>query len=238
MSYKNKKNIFLVLIALVFLGIEPNLAFCVNDSSAVRHISKTELKQLQQSTDYKDIFEYKEEIEEQNSWFVKWLTKSLRILLENNFVRFLFDLLPYIIIIIVVVLIVLKFSNIELNALFGRKTKSIKQVEIVESVEDIDQFPIEDLLFKAEQKGDYKLMIRYAYLILLKKLNEQNLIVWKKHKSNFDYIYETRSRSFSNIFIDLTRSYEYVWYGEMNIKTDHGKRIFEEMRNFERKIKE
>ena len=86
-----------------------------------------------------------------------------------------------------------------------------------------DQAPVEDiaildtsrLLEQAKLDKNYKLAVRLYYLELLKQLNARGAIVWKKDKTNRDYLTELMS---ANFFFDeirrLTTSYEAVWYGD------------------------
>lgn len=85
-------------------------------------------------------------------------------------------------------------------------------------VEDIAALDIAQLLDQAKRQGNYKLAVRLYYLDLLKKLNDKGVIVWKKDKTNRDYLTELFS---ANVFFNevrrLTLSYEAVWYGEHDL---------------------
>ena len=93
--------------------------------------------------------------------------------------------------------------------------------DLARPVENIAELDIERLLAQAKHDGHYKLAVRLYYLGLLKKLNDRGAIVWKKDKTNRDYLAELFS---ANIFFDevkkLTRSYEAVWYGDHDLKPD------------------
>lgn len=93
--------------------------------------------------------------------------------------------------------------------------------DLARPVENIAELDIDRLLAQAKHDGHYKLAVRLYYLGLLKKLNDRGAIVWKKDKTNRDYLAELFS---ANIFFDevkkLTRSYEAVWYGDHDLKAD------------------
>lgn len=87
--------------------------------------------------------------------------------------------------------------------------------DLAKPVENIEALDIEQLLGKAKRDGNYKLAVRLYYLGLLKKLNDEGSIVWKKDKTNRDYLAELFSSG--TLFEEvrkLTRSYESVWYGD------------------------
>jgi len=85
-------------------------------------------------------------------------------------------------------------------------------------VENIEELDIAQLLAQAKSEGNYKLAVRLYYLGLLKKLHDEGSIVWKKDKTNRDYLAELFSKGarFEEVR-KLTRSYEAVWYGDHEI---------------------
>lgn len=91
-----------------------------------------------------------------------------------------------------------------------------------EDIHDISELDTEHLIQKAHNAQDYKLAIRLYFLDLLKKLNENGVIVWTKDKTNRDYLSEIFSKQY---YFDevrrLTLAYERVWYGE-HIPTEEG----------------
>ncbi len=85
-------------------------------------------------------------------------------------------------------------------------------------VDDITELDIRQLLDQAKRDGNYKLAVRLYYLDLLKKLNDRGAIVWKKDKTNRDYLSELFSANlFFNEVRRLTLSYEAVWYGDHDL---------------------
>lgn len=84
-----------------------------------------------------------------------------------------------------------------------------------DEIHDIMELDTEGLIRNAHQAGNYKLAIRLYFLHLLKKLNENGIIVWTKDKTNRDYLSELFSKQY---YFDevrkLTLAYERVWYGE------------------------
>src|SRR5690606_11727202 len=69
--------------------------------------------------------------------------------------------------------------------LSGKNYKTNVDVEI--SVVDISTFPFDDEIAQAEQKGIYSVALRDRYLQLLKLIEEKELIVWRKNKTNYEY---------------------------------------------------
>lgn len=102
-----------------------------------------------------------------------------------------------------------------------------------DDIRDISELDTELLIQKAHSARDYNLVIRLCFLDLLKKLNDNGVILWTKDKTNRDYLSELSSKQYYfNEIRRLTLVYERVWYGE-HIPTEeryHELRIeFQEM---------
>jgi hypothetical protein len=95
-----------------------------------------------------------------------------------------------------------------------RKTQ-VEKSNAEAPIENIEEVDLQSLLERARAERDFRLAIRLYYLILLKKLNEDGVIRWKKDKTNRDYLSELFAREY--YFEEMSRltvSYEQVWYGE------------------------
>ncbi len=125
-------------------------------------------------------------------------------------------------------------------------TKKIKKVfapkpqEVVfdfsEIAEDIETLNIDKMIETAKQKGDYRLATRWWYLKILKKLTMENLIIWKPHKTNFDYYRELQKTKYIQEFRQASHVYEYVWYGEMPVNQEVYNKYTPQLDAFEKSI--
>lgn len=66
-------------------------------------------------------------------------------------------------------------------------------------------------------KGEYRLAIRFSYLQLLKTFSENGLISYGTDTTNSEYLAQLYSRPCYRDFFNVTRSYEYAWYGEIPV---------------------
>ncbi len=66
------------------------------------------------------------------------------------------------------------------------------------------------------QQEEYRLAVRVLYLHTLKLLVEKDYIAWHSNKTNSIYIMELAGTPYQKGFRQLSRTYEYVWYGERN----------------------
>ena len=139
----------------------------------------------------------------------------------------LLKIVSYIIIIaIVIFLLYYVIRNVSFDTKINRATvESNVADDVLENIEEVD---IDGLLTQARSAGNFKLAVRFYFLSILKKLNNSGMIVWKRDKTNRDYLYELFSRNY--YFEDirrLTNSYEEVWYGE-HVLTDQSFQVLSE----------
>lgn len=85
---------------------------------------------------------------------------------------------------------------------------------IVRLEEELDKRNVDPYLLKAEKEGDYYLAVRLHFLALLKQLHEQDLIQWKKDRTNRTYLNQMRRQEHYSQFRGLTLVFERVWYGD------------------------
>lgn len=85
------------------------------------------------------------------------------------------------------------------------------------TAENIAHADINTLITNAESTNDYRLAIRYYYLLVLKQLTLKNYIKYTDDKTNADYMTAIASQKFSNGFAYTSYIYNYTWYGEFTL---------------------
>lgn len=150
-------------------------------------------------------------------WSASWLT---------------FFFYAMIIVIIVAILIIIT-KNISIRT-SPKKTKN-ELIDVTAPVENIADLDIDMLLQKAA--GNYRLAVRLYYLGLLKKLNEVGFIVWKKDKTNRDYLAELYAKVIHYQDIQrLTLAYEQVWYGDHTISAEAYQQLRDDFKAIDRQL--
>jgi len=98
---------------------------------------------------------------------------------------------------------------------FARKNKTISNEEEPAqlSEEDLLHNNWEERLRAAISSGDQRMAIRYSYLRLLQLLQARDLIFYRQDKTNTAYYHELSGHAVRNSFRQITREYEYAWYG-------------------------
>lgn len=209
------------------------------DSSSVRN--KPFAKDFKEK--YTDSeFQYEAKAKEKSAWdrFVEWLAfwlgKIFSFSDENasiSVVEIILKVLAIGVIIFVIYLIVKAIMNGEGRWVFGKSSdkKVIHYEEIEKNLHLVD---FEKLIKEATKSGENRLLIRYYYLWLLKKLAAREIIEWDVEKTNSDYIYEIKSEKLKAEFSYLSYLYNYIWYGEFKIEEET---LLKAVKSFEKTIK-
>ncbi len=144
---------------------------------------------------------------------------------KNNNERISIDLGPlgwlfYILIGLAVVYLVYILLNEGGSGLFSSKrNKSIASYDDI-TAENIEHADIHALIHNAEKDNNYRLAIRYYYLLVLKTLSLKNHIKFEDDKTNSEYLNEIREKPFSKRFEYISYLYNYIWYGKFVVNID------------------
>lgn len=171
-------------------------------------------------------FDYSEHVAEENVWqqfknwlyrgwvnFWTWLFEDYK---SSALLMFLFEALPYIIIGGVIFFLIWLFYRLNPGAKLFR---SEKQPEVFFTAEEeiIKSKNIQDLIDSALQDKNYRLAVRYYFLLTLKRLRDAELITYEFDKTNSDYASEIKKEPLVNAFRKITNIYENIWYGNFEV---------------------
>ncbi len=95
-----------------------------------------------------------------------------------------------------------------------------EQEEELKATNTYDRF-----ISDAEKAGKFNVATRYWYLKTLKNLKDAELIQYSPDKTNQEYIFELSRSPLQESFRQLTRNYEYVWYGEFFLPEDRYRKM-------------
>ncbi len=111
--------------------------------------------------------------------------------------------------------LILKLTGINASIIKG-KTATVA-LPYDESLENIHEMDLDSGIQSATQQHNYRLAVRLLYLKCLKQLSDAGQIAWDINKTNTAYVNELTNNEQRSAFNVLTRQFEYVWYGEVNI---------------------
>ncbi len=102
--------------------------------------------------------------------------------------------------------------------IFGAsKNKSIQRFDDI-NADNIEHADIHALIKQAENDKDYRLAIRYYYLLTLKTLTLKNHIKFEDDKTNTEYLNELTDKPFAKGFSYASYLYNYIWYGKFALE--------------------
>ncbi|OON69746.1 DUF4129 domain-containing protein [Hymenobacter sp. CRA2] len=115
-------------------------------------------------------------------------------------------------------LIVSQLLGLDLNGLLRRRGRRVP-VPFEQLTDDVHEETLPARLLEAEQQQQWRLATRLGYLLVLKALTDRDLIYWQPNKTNHQYQTELRAAAPQRqpSFAELTRQFEYVWYGEFEL---------------------
>ncbi|WP_240640262.1 DUF4129 domain-containing protein [Mangrovimonas spongiae] len=209
-----------------------------NTKVEVRDITEKNLEQYKDNPD----FNYTEKSESTSviAKFFRWLKNIVYKIFEYLFgvekatgiLSFILKALPYALLGLLVFLLVKLF--LRYNQKHAHTPQKLGNITISDEEHIIKNEDIEALITNALKEQNFRLAIRYYYLLSLKYLTEKKLIDWQQQKTNTDYISELESEDLKHNFEQATHVYDYVWYGEFqveNTKFESLKTIFETLNN-------
>ena len=167
------------------------------------------------------------------AWFWLWLGD----LLDTKAGKTTWNTLYYGIIAAALVFAVLKLLQVDLTKMFGRAPRSLP-LAYEAGQENIHELNFADALAQAEAAGNLRLAVRLGYLQLLKQLTDRDLIDWQPDKTNQAYLRElaTSRPAARPDFAELTRQFEYAWYGELPVSAALYQQVREAQLQFGRQL--
>ncbi len=115
--------------------------------------------------------------------------------------------------------------------IFSRKKKGGDGSEDIPP-EELASRNLDDMLNRAMAAGDYRLATRLLYFKTLQFLHSRNIIQLNAKSTNQDYIRQTQKTNRGNHFRQLTRIYEYAWYGEYAVSEQQFEQIHKNFNSF------
>lgn len=191
----------------------------------IRYFNEEKLNEYKAERDFK----YANNEENQNSLsqylknlfnkFMKWLFSFFTESEYNKEIGgIIFQILKYLFwgaSIVFLIYGVLKLLGLDFATLFYKTADVKPSIQFTAIEEDIHEIDFGKDIEQAIANKNYRYAIRLYYLKTLKLLSDKKLINWQKDKTNSDYVFEVAKTNFSDDFKDITKLFNYSWYGEV-----------------------
>lgn len=102
--------------------------------------------------------------------------------------------------------------------LFTKPSKKLNEETEADVAENIFTLNYAAEIEKAENKENFRLAVRLHYLEVLKLLAQQNIISYEADRTDSFYVMQLYNTAYYNSFSILTRQFEFVWYGKMEVR--------------------
>lgn len=233
MGLKQSKHIFFVCLLMALCPFSVNASYNTlqNNWYTLSEQRADSSVQLKEALDRRQWQELSAELDFAEDTIVMHQTqeKSIKKLPESNWLKYIWLILILGILAVVVILI---YPYLKRNSPYD-ESASIFDLH----PENAESFLVNDfqkMLEQALKIQDYQAACRCLYLDVLQSMMQKNLIVFRKDKTNMDYLKEISDTQAAKAFKALTVSFESVWYG--GIHADQPK--YEEMAVLSKAVKE
>lgn len=205
----------LLYIGLVLFALSGN----TNDLHA-RNLDSTEWSKMSEKYDYPlPANKKKEEKVEEKEPEKK--DKKDRKKLNPNPPKFnLGNIMLYIGIAVLFILLIVLLVKTDVIVL-GRRNVKLRTEYDAENPDELVLTELEKELEAAALANNYNRCLRYEFLILLERMQDLGLIRWHKYTTNGEYLNQIINYKEYKRIRDLTRVYEYYWYGEHVLSLDN-----------------
>jgi len=173
---------------------------------------------------YKDPEEKPREPKETGSWWLRFFESIFRFLTSDAGKVLIICLVA-----LIVIYLVIRVIQLRGTLFFSPKDKKLPQEQGDELADDYVPPSWERAIQDAAAAGNYRLAVRHSYRYLLHLLQERELIAFQTAKTNYQYAYELSGTMLHRPFLQLTRGYEYAWYGGLPVAKERFEAYYQEI---------
>ncbi|WP_340198929.1 DUF4129 domain-containing protein [Ascidiimonas sp. W6] len=217
--------LFLFICCLTCISaLRANSLQIPKDSSDISliEIKKEQLEKYKNNPDY-DYNTKKNQVtwwQQFKNWVFNLIIKILKSLFNIDItfgiLSLVFRILIYGSIGLLIFLLVKLFLKVGTRSFISSKTNT-PMVSFSEEEDIIQNENIPSLIEKALANKEFRLAVRYQYLLALKELSDHHMIEWEQQKTNDDYLSELSHHEVSGLFSSITKIYDFIWYGNFDI---------------------
>ena len=228
--FKNKILQIVLVIALFSLqgGLMAQNVPVRYDSSAVK--LRIPSKQYVEHFRTDRNFIYEQAQNPLQKWWLRfwyWLLRIIAGIFSNSGFAVVFR---YFFIVLLLFFLIYKIADSRYQNIFSRNRQKIA-IRLNEVQENINELDLDAEIEAFLQQKNFRGATRFLYLKLLKLLSQRSFIEWSPEKTNRDYMNELNGSHYLLLFEQLSRIYEYVWYGHFDPDNSQFEPINENFQN-------
>lgn len=218
-----------------YAGTRVDSTLTIDSSTvSVRQFDETALAGLRKNPD----FQYEDQQLDLSWWqrFKRWVMYKVAELMTREGAYSVLNTVLITLGIVALIYLIMRLLGMDIAHIFSRKSLA-SPLDYTAGSENIHEIDFAQELQKAIETGNYRLAVRLLYLDCLKKLSDHELIYWQPAKTNAAYVNELTDTVLKTEFKQLTRQFEYVWYGDFPINQHHFMRLNDSFRQFDNELK-
>lgn len=128
---------------------------------------------------------------------------------------------------VIILLLVAIFRN--MRPVVEVSAERIEATSIEEAEENLPMVALTKIYQEALDVNDYKRALRIKFLMILQRLIDADMIVWKKRKTNEQYLKEIENDVVLRMFQGAVKMFDDVWYGETKLSSSQYGEMVAEM---------
>jgi Domain of unknown function (DUF4129) len=225
-------------LAMMFFSFQAySQAVLRKDTTAVADIRKMDATFID-SVKNERAFQYdKHEMRGLSAWdrFWRWVGYQINQLFEREGYAMGFKIFVWSLAIVITCFAIVKLVGMEkINFWIKGHKSQLTAGDINE--ENIYGIDFDQAIADAEGRSAYREAVRWLYLKSLRVLADNNLIDWKINKTNIDYATELSAGNHYKDFQQLTRYYEFAWYGEFDLNHQDYQKVSQSFIRFNKTV--
>ena len=120
----------------------------------------------------------------------------------------------------------------------GLFAASARKKQLLQHEEEVtDEDTLTARIREAEKAGQFRLAVRYSFLLALHTIAGKGWLHLSPDKTNYQYLRELSNQSIRNDFARITLHYEYAWYGNFEVDKPIYETIQKEFQQFQLKLR-
>lgn len=136
---------------------------------------------------------------------------------------------------VIILFIIFRIIRLNGNVLFSKKDKPVAAATD-ENADDYIPDDWEHSIQNALNAGNLRLAVRHSYRYLLSLLSERSLIRYQSAKTNYQYANELAGTPYFQPFVQMTRQYEYAWYGGFEVQPQQFEHYYQQLKMIREKL--
>lgn len=188
-----------------------------SDQVEARQFDAERLTELRKDATY----DYDRDLRRVPNWweqFKEWLANWLKRFTGPALAAFIGSNIFIILCVLAVIVALIILSRGGLRRVFHGAPRGVGEVTVAE--EDIRGMDLEEMIRDAEKAGDLRRAIRLHYLLVLRRLVDQDVLKWSPERTDRDYMRQVKDPALRSRFAHVALVFQWVWYGHAEVDAE------------------